>query len=69
MVVFLHRNRDDSKEDNAEAQKDGIKSMLIVEKNRNGRTGIVNMRFIPSLMEFRCIEHKYERTDVPTKPD
>ena len=69
VVVFLHRNRDDSKEDNAEAQKDGIKSMLIVEKNRNGRTGIVNMRFIPSLMEFRCIEHKYERTDVPTKPD
>ena len=64
VVVFLHRNRDDSKEDNAEAQKDGIKSMLIVEKNRNGRTGIVNMRFIPSLMEFRCIEHKYERTDV-----
>ncbi len=69
VVVFLHRNRDDSKEDNAEAQKDGIKSMLIVEKNRNGRTGIVNMKFIPSLMEFRCIEHKYERTDVPTKTD
>ncbi len=69
VVVFLHRNRDDSKEDNAEAQKDGIKSMLIVEKNRNGRTGIVNLRFIPSLMEFRCIEHKYERTDVPTKTD
>ena len=69
VVVFLHRNRDDSKEDNAEAQKDGIKSMLIVEKNRNGRTGIVNLRFIPSLMEFRCIEHKYERTDIPTKTD
>lgn len=69
VVVFLHRNRDDSKEDNAEPQKDGIKSMLIVEKNRNGRTGIVNMRFIPSLMEFRCIEHKYEKADVPTKTD
>ena len=69
VVVFLHRNRDDSKEDNTEAQKDGIKSMLIVEKNRNGRTGIVNLKFIPSLMEFRCIEHKYERTDVPTKTD
>ena len=69
LVVFLHRNRDESKEDNAEGQKDGIKSMLIVEKNRNGRTGIVNMRFIPQLMEFRCIEHKYGNEDVPVKKD
>ena len=43
--------------------------MLIVEKNRNGRTGIVNMRFIPQLMEFRCIEHKYGNEDVPVKKD
>ena len=69
MVVFLHRNRDESKENNAEDQRDGIKSMLIVEKNRNGRTGIVNMRFIPQLMEFRCIEHKYDKEDIPVKKE
>ena len=39
------------------------------EGGRMQSTGIVNMKFIPSLMEFRCIEHKYERTDVPTKTD
>lgn len=69
VVVFLHRNRDESKEDSADGQKDGIKSMLIVEKNRNGRTGIVNMRFIPQLMEFRCIEHKYDKEDIPVKKE
>ena len=69
VVVFLHRNRDESKEDNAEGMKDGIKSMLIVEKNRNGRTGIVNLRFIPQLMEFRCIEHKYDKGDIPVKKE
>ena len=69
VVVFLHRNRDESKENNAEDQRDGIKSMLIVEKNRNGRTGIVNMRFIPQLMEFRCIEHKYDKEDIPVKKE
>lgn len=69
VVVFLHRNRDESKENNAEDQKDGIKSMLIVEKNRNGRTGIVNMRFIPQLMEFRCIEHRYDKEDIPVKKE
>lgn len=67
VVVFLHRNRDESKEGNAEAQKDGINSMLIVEKNRNGRTGIVKMKFMPSLMEFRCIDHKYDKEDIPVK--
>ena len=69
VVVFLHRNRDDSKEDNSDVQKDGINSMLIVEKNRNGRTGIVKLKFIPNLMEFRCIEHKYEKEDVPAKAE
>jgi replicative DNA helicase len=38
---------------------------LIVEKNRNGRTGIVPLKFIPSLMEFRCVEHRYNDDDIP----
>ena len=65
VVVFLHRNRDESKEDNAEGMKDGIKSMLIVEKNRNGRTGIVNLRFLMPSAERKTAECRKENGGFP----
>ena len=40
---------------------------LIVEKNRNGKTGIVNLKFFPALMEFRSIDHRY--SDLDRSPD
>ncbi len=49
VVAFLHRNRDESK------NKSGAESTpawLIVEKNRNGQTGELNMHFFPAWMEF-----------------
>ncbi len=69
VVVFLHRNRDDSKENNADAIKNGVDAMLIVEKNRNGRTGKVDLKFYPNLMEFRCITHRYGEDDMPDRAD
>lgn len=63
VVVFLHRNRDEAKESNLEANKAGVKSELIVEKNRNGKTGIVDLLFFPSLMEFRSVDHRYDDAD------
>jgi replicative DNA helicase len=63
VVVFLHRNRDEAKESNLEANKAGVKSELIVEKNRNGKTGIVELLFFPSLMEFRSVDHRYDDAD------
>ena len=65
VVVFLHRNRDDAKESNPEANKVGVDAELIVEKNRNGKTGIVKLKFFPALMEFRSMEHRYGDSDVP----
>lgn len=65
VVVFLHRNRDDAKESNADALRSGLEAKLIVEKNRNGKTGFVDLLFFPSLMEFRSVEHKYAKTDIP----
>jgi replicative DNA helicase len=47
VVVFLHRNRDDSKK-----SVESVPAELIVEKNRNGRTGSINLNFFPSRMEF-----------------
>lgn len=65
VVVFLHRNRDDTKESNPEANKVGVDAELIVEKNRNGKTGVVKLKFFPALMEFRSMEHRYGDSDVP----
>ena len=67
VVVFLHRKRDESKDGNAEANRVGVDAKLIVEKNRNGKTGIVNLKFFPALMEFRTIDHRY--SDLDRSPD
>ena len=63
VVVFLHRKRDESKEQNQEANRIGVDAKLIVEKNRQGKTGIVDLKFFPSLMEFRSIDHRYSDAD------
>lgn len=64
VVAFLHRNRDEAKKESPEIQQYGLKSELIVEKNRNGRTGYINLRFFPSRMEF-CSESKFSDEDRP----
>ena len=48
IVTFLHRNRDDTK-NNAVTS---VEAEWIVEKNRNGRTGVVKLLFYPARMEF-----------------
>lgn len=63
VVVFLHRKRDESKDNNPDANRIGVDAKLIVEKNRNGKTGLVNLKFFPALMEFRSIEHRYSDLD------
>ena len=65
VVIFLHRDRDEAKETNREAARNGVESLLLVEKNRNGKTGEVKVQFFPSLMEFRTITHKYSDKDIP----
>ena len=63
VVVFLHRKRDESKDGNAEANRVGVDAKLIVEKNRNGKTGIVELLLFPSLIEFRSVDHRYDDAD------
>ena len=48
IVAFLHRNRDDLKKSNVTSTE----AELIVEKNRNGRIGVVKLLFYPGRMEF-----------------
>lgn len=52
VVTFLHRNRDQSKNLSDEASHMGVDAELIVEKNRNGQTGMVPLKFYPHRMEF-----------------
>ena len=64
IVAFLHRERDTQKEASPEFLTKGIESKLIVEKNRNGRTGEVDLLFFPKLMLFRCSSRIHDE-DVP----
>lgn len=64
IVAFLHRERDTQKDNSVESQSRGIDAELIIEKNRNGRTGVVSMLFFPSLMLFRC-KSRIPDEDVP----
>jgi len=49
IVMFLHRDRDPQKD----TSLDSIEAELIVEKNRNGETGIAKLLFFPKIMTFR----------------
>ena len=64
VVIFLDRKRDEAKNLSAEQSSAGVPAKLIVEKNRNGQTGIVPLKFRPGLMEFVNSEHIYEQSDA-----
>ena len=65
VVAFLHRDRDAQKNITAETLKNGIPSEIIVEKNRNGETGISEVLFFPQFTQFRNKSHRYGDEDNP----
>ena len=64
VVAFLHRPRDETQDISGEALREGIESMLIVEKNRNGQTGTIYLTFHPRTMEFKS-RSRYTDIDRP----
>ncbi|MEG1980256.1 MAG: DnaB-like helicase C-terminal domain-containing protein, partial [Victivallaceae bacterium] len=62
IVTFLHRDRDQAKEINSPDQS--VDAELIVEKNRNGQTGYIKLKFFPYRMEF-INASRYEDKDLP----
>ena len=60
VVVFLHRDRDKAKNLPPGAS---VEAKLIVEKNRNGETGYVDLEFYPSRVEF--VNVRYSTSDEP----
>ncbi|MDD3118833.1 MAG: replicative DNA helicase, partial [Victivallales bacterium] len=64
IVAFLHRDRDQAKDMSREAMVNGLDTELIVEKNRNGQTGIVYLTFHPHIGQFRS-KSRYSDEDNP----
>ena len=66
IVAFLHRDREKQKEEEAseEANIRGLDAKLIIEKNRNGRTGYVDLLFFPRLTKFTSKSY-IDDADVP----
>ncbi len=62
IVTFLHRDRDQAKEINSPDQS--VEAELIVEKNRNGKTGVVKLNFFPAKMQFTAAS-PYSDDDCP----
>ncbi len=67
VVTFLHRDRDQTKNLTAEKAANGVPALLIVEKNRNGQTGMVNLKFFPRKMQFVCQSHFTEDDHPPAE--
>ncbi|MFA7231720.1 MAG: replicative DNA helicase, partial [Victivallaceae bacterium] len=68
VVAFLHRDRDEAKSMSPEDMRKGLESLLIIEKNRNGETGLVDLLFFPQRMEF-VTKSKYGAEDRPDNID
>jgi len=66
IVSFLHRDRDQTKNMTREAMEKGVETELIVEKNRNGQTGVVFLTFHPHIGQFRE-RSRYSDDDNPEK--
>lgn len=66
IVAFLHRNRDEAKDMTREAMIAGLETELIIEKNRNGQTGIVYLSFHPHLGQFHS-RSRYSDEDNPER--
>jgi replicative DNA helicase len=64
VVVFLHRDRDQAKN---LPPGQAVEAKLIVEKNRNGETGYVNLDFYPSRMEFVNVRYSSDDRNAAEK--
>ena len=64
IVMLLHRTRE-TESDQEYNEEDGLDSKLIIAKNRNGETGIINLTFRP---QWACFFNQSYITDsdVPT---
>ena len=58
IVMLLHRDRDSQKD----VETESVSAKLIIEKNRNGKTGVVDLLFFPKITTFSN-ESRYSDSD------
>jgi replicative DNA helicase len=52
VVMFLHRDREPDKKNSPSPYAEGIKTELIIAKQRNGPVGTVEIVFLPKYTQF-----------------
>lgn len=57
VVLFLHREREDSRESRDGHSAGNIETDLVVAKQRNGPVGTVKLAFLPSYTKFESFSH------------
>lgn len=66
VVALLHRERTDTKEQREKVEEgQALETMLIMAKNRGGKTGPVNLWFFPQWSQFQQPERRYKDSDIP----
>ncbi len=65
VVAILHRNRDEQYAQDADQSAAGLDAVLLIAKNRNGRTGKQNLTFFPQYTRFDGREETVEAEDIP----
>jgi replicative DNA helicase len=57
VVLFLHREREDSRESHNGQSAGNVETDLVVAKQRNGPVGTVKLAFLPSYTKFESFSH------------
>lgn len=57
VVLFLHREREDSRESRDGHSAGNVETDLVVAKQRNGPVGTVKLAFLPSYTKFESFSH------------
>jgi len=75
LVMMLHRpgkyqkgKGKDEDEGPDEQDLDEIKTVLKIEKQRNGPTGKIDLIFLKKFTRFESFEHRYDETALPEAP-
>ncbi len=68
IVGFIHRDTEKQKDASQEEKVKGLEAVFIIEKNRNGEPGKINLCFFPLLASFgSSAKSRYGDEDVPQR--
>ena len=60
IVIFLHKNQPNNDEE-TQVETDADKVVLNVAKHRNGKTGVINVRFDKGTTKYHDLDRTYDK--------